>query len=647
VDRISKLAIVAFALALLLAESLLVARTWPLARLLFPIFFASAVVAATFERRSVAAILAVSYLVPVLVFAQQGRYHATYSVVWLCALVGAVLPDAVRRPWHLPARWYVPLVGWAAGVCLTTPIIAMRAVDFHWDLFVRGRFPTEALGGFPEVTVAWILHVSLLLVTGLLWFDWLCGQDLAFVRRWVALPLGVSAAALAVVACYQLFVDVTFLNATVYAFLKRASGTLLDSNAAGALAAFWIGGWAMFASYVRGRERVGRLALAASMWVPVWATGSRTALAIASIVTLFSLAAFNAVRLTTRRGVITLTSAAVVLVGALALVSLVSTDAAGPIGRVAAMLPSRDLTGVQAALRELRDRNGYGIAATRVIAAYPAFGIGVGSFNEMASEFMPGGIPPDNAQNWYRHQVAELGVVGSVGWIVFLALFGAWILSRRGERAVASRPLLGVLIAAAVVSLLGMPGQDPFVAITLWTCAAWFVHEAGPPTGVATTAPRLAWAAAVAVVIVFVAGTAAQASGRLRLPTRIQRLGGEYTYGLYWPEPDGEGGVYRWARREATAVVPAPTRSLELTLRTNSIDLPDHPRRVQAWVNGRRVIDAVLKVGADSVTQSVMLPAGAERVLIETSTDRAVVAPSPDNRELALMVRWRFLPTSR
>ena len=128
---------------------------------------------------------------------------------------------------------------------------------------------------------------------------------------------------------------------------------------------------------------------------------------------------------------------------------------------------------------------------------------------------------------------------------------------------------------------------------------------------------------------------------------RIQRTGGEYLYGFSWPEPDGEGGEYRWARRKSTAVIPAPTRSLELTLRVNHLDLAEHPTHAKAWVDGKLVWDGTLTAAADTVTKEVLLPSDERRALIETWADHAVTAPSPDGRELALMVRWRFRPSSR
>lgn len=639
-DRTSKLLIAGWAVAALLAECWIVSGTWRAAGWIGPLLLMAAALAAAIDRRAAAPLAAVTYLVPILIFEVNGRYHATYSAVWLAGLLGVVLPDALRRGWQVPQRWRVALFCWAAGIGATAPIIALRAVDFRWELLFRGRLPAEALGGLPLLTIAWVLQVALLLVIGLLWFDWLCGQDPLFVRRWVVGPLAASGLVLAAVACYQLFVDVRFLNYSVYAWFKRASGTLLDGNAAGAAAACWIGGWSAFALETRGKRRVAALGVAALMWLPVWASGSRTALASALVITACCLVPFVAGRLTRRQVVLAAAAGLVLLVVGATVVSRATGGAVGPMDRILRIMPSPNVESVRIFAREMWNRNGYGAAATVMIDRHPMFGIGVGSFNEMAAEFYGRSLTPDNAQNWYRHQLAELGVVGSLGWMVFLASFGWWVFRpHRGEGA-AAWPTRGVLLGVALVSLLGMPGQDTFVAITLWTFAAWHLSVAGRPPDSAPPR-RSAWLLAMLVVAVFAAGTAQLAAGRLRVPVRMANIGGAYAYGFWGAEPDGEGGEFRWARRAATSVVPATNRVLELTLRANP-DMLQQPMRVRASVDGRSVIDTELTAGTTEVRGQVLLPDGARAVVVDTWAERATTLPPPDGRELAIMVRWRF-----
>jgi hypothetical protein len=358
--------------------------------------------------------------------------------------------------------------------------------------------------------------------------------------------------------------------------------------------------------------------------------------------------------MTIRRAAPRLAAAAVAGIIGVALLAQLPIDATGPMARLRAMLPSHDLAGARAVAAELWNRNGYGTVATRIINAYPAFGIGIGTFHDIATEYAPK-LPPDNAQNWFRHQIAETGVIGSLGWIALFASMAWWLLRRPvTEQTRQARPLLGALTGFVVMSLLGVPGQDLFVALTLWTFVAWYFHVSGWPSddvaaGVAARRHppgRLAWTLALIVVAVSGLGSYVAATGRLRTPARIQRMGGEFMYGFSWPEPDGQGGEFRWARTRATAIVPTSSRSLELTLLTNRPDLSEKPLRVRAWVDGRRVIDEALTSANSAVTRTVNIPAGEARALIDVWADRALTAPPPDTRELAVMVRWRFVAPS-
>ena len=645
-DRISKRLVVSWAVLALLAECWFVSGTWPAVAWAGPVLLLAAALTATVDRRVVAPVLAVSYLVPILIFEGHGRYHVNYSVVWLAGLLGVALPDALRRGWQVPQSWRVPLVCWVAGVCATAPIIVLRAVDVRTELLFRGRLPIEALGGLPLLTIGWVLHVALLLVIGLLWFDWLCGQDPQFVRRWATMPLAASGLLLAAVCLYQLFVDVTFLNYSVYAMLKRASGTLLDGNAAGAISAYWIGGWTVYALGMRGPRRAVALGLAALMWLPVWASGSRTALASALVISLACVAPLARGLLSGRRLLLAGVFAVVALVAVAGIVSRSPAGAAGPLARIKQIMPAPNAASLRAFGTEMWNRNGYGVAAARMIERHPMAGVGVGSFHEMAAEFYGYNLAADNAQNWYRHQLAELGLIGSLGWMVFLGLFGWWVVRPRVGEPAAAWPTRGVLVAVALVSLLGMPGQDPFVAITLWTFAAWHLAVAGRPADAAPPRPW-AWTMAALVVVVFTASTAQLAAGRLRVPMRMaQQPHGAYSYGFWWPEPDGEGGELRWARREATAVVPVTGRVLELTLRANA-DMLATPLHVRAMVDGQPLVDATLSVDTTEVRVQRLLPDGTRAVVVDTWAERATTLPPPDGRELAMLVRWRFLGALR
>jgi hypothetical protein len=105
-------------------------------------------------------------------------------------------------------------------------------------------------GGWPAFVIGWVLHVALIVLLGILWFDWTIAADDREFHLFVVAPLAASCAVLSIVAGYQLFVDLSFLNQTVFASLARATGTMLDSNVCGAIAALWTGGFLLWAGLV-------------------------------------------------------------------------------------------------------------------------------------------------------------------------------------------------------------------------------------------------------------------------------------------------------------------------------------------------------------------------------------------------------------
>jgi hypothetical protein len=542
-------------------------------------------------------------------------------------------------------------------VAVSSPIVMAREIDFNPVLLLEG----------PGFVVVWVAQVALMLVLGILWFDWLFGaSDLDF-HAWIVTPLAMSALAMASVAIYQLFADVSFLNETVYANIGRASGTMFDANVCGTVAALWIGGTILWA------QRMGRwrpyilITGVAATWLTVWASGSRTAFAAAVLVTAFSLATQYAARGHTARGdvahgrlpvkaVLQVLLAAGVVIMLLVLLANANLAVVGPVKRVWDTLPGLSAGSVRDFAVEMWNRNRYGPAATAMIRQYPLSGIGVGGFHLLVSDFAAlsspgGGLPPDNAQNWYRHQLAELGLLGSLGWIVWVVGFAAFVLRRRASSPPAASTVRGMLLAFAMISLLGMPGQDLSVSITFWTLAFWYVSLAGVPTPTPAAAwrnPRYrahSWAIIGAIVVAHAVGTAHLAASSLRVPARAQRAGWPYSYGFYWPEPDGSGGEYRWARRRAVAVIDASGRWLALTVWVNHLDIGARPVETKAWVDGHLVVNTRL-VSTAPVTRYVRVPDGEERVLVETRVSR-VIKPSDfgvlDDRELGLMVQWRFM----
>ena len=644
-ETASKLSLVAWAVVVILAQSFFASPGWPALRWLLPFVLLATSLLAWKDRRVVALVVGSAYLFPVSVFWRVGAYTAQYSAIWLAAMLGVLMPDALRRPgWRLASTLRLPLVAWAAAVAFAVPIIVLRESDMRWELLFRARLTSEALGGLTFQSTSWILHAGLTIVIGILWFDWLCGGDQGFLERYVMVPLAAGFVALAGVCVYQMVVDVHFLNPTIFAVIGRASGTLLDANPAGVLAALWSGGVLLLVVRPESTRwhRVVALVLWLLSWGAVWATGSRTALASAVVILGFAGASLTRA-FGLRRVMPAAVFAAVVLVG---VVSVSSTQVSGPIRRLNASIPSRSLSGLEALSRSLWERDGYGVAAHRMIARHPLVGVGLGTYERALSEFSDS-LPSDNAQNWFRHQLAEFGILGSVGWLWFVLSFGLWILKRRSGGKHEAIILIGMLVAFALVSLVGMPGQDSSVAFTLCALMAWYLAIVGQP--VRHAPPSWSPLFSAVVFLVFVGGTGYLAAGELRVPVRVQRErageGVAYSYGFWAPEHDADG-EFRWTRRRATAVVPVSGRVMRLNASVYHSSESQYPVHFKAWVNQRLVVDADLTGAQPSSTTEILLPQGQRRVLVETLTSPVVRAPEPDSRELGVMVRWGFSPTS-
>jgi hypothetical protein len=642
-ERATKLLVLVSACMWLAGDLILVSREWSMLPAAAVIFAASFALAA-WDRHTVALTLAFTYLFPAVIRLAHGRYVVQYGILWMAALLGALLPDAARTPWHIPARWRGPLVCWALVLVVGVPLVVWREVDFYPAL-LTGGVPNPILSGFPAGVVAWTLHVALVLALGMLWFDWLFGaRDLDF-HKVVATPLAASFLVTALVACIQLFVDVTFLNERRYGALARASGTFYDANVSGTIAAMWIGGSILWG--VRTGRWRGLLVLSGAVlaWLAVWASASRTAFAAAAIVTASALVAlYKSVR-NPRLRIVGLLAWTAMLIGVVAVLANSSLETSSPLRRLWGTVPAWSIDGARQAGFELWNRNGYGAASTSTFREYPLFGVGVGFLYVVITDFI--GLPPDNAQNWYRHQLAEFGVIGSAGWIVWVVAFAAFVLRRHRGSPIVAYVGRGMLVAFAVISLLGMPGQDLSVAITFWTMAFWYValvgrsQDAGDPKPIG----RRTWAMILLVVTAHGAGTAVLATTALRPPVRALRMGWPYSYGFYAPEPDEAGGEFRWAARRAEAMVAAPRPWMVLAVWVNHRDVATNPVDVKVWCNGVLEIETRL-TSPEPVTRYIRIDSHQTGgALIQTSVSRTI-RPSDlgvnDSRELGLMVKWGF-----
>ena len=101
-------------------------------------------------------------------------------------------------------------------------------------------------------------------------------------------------------------------------------------------------------------------------------------------------------------------------------------------------------------------------------ARYPLTGVGVGSYRVLSPDYWRAmandALPLDNAQNWWRHQIAELGVFGGALVIAFSVAGGvAGPAGARSVRTRAASTVAGSCSGSASTSFFGMPTQNPVV----------------------------------------------------------------------------------------------------------------------------------------------------------------------------------------
>ena len=461
-----------------------------------------------------------------------------------------------------------------------------------------------------------------------------------------ALWLGVTVASVA--AIYQGWIDLTFLSTAFWANERRAAGTLLDANGYGMLAALA----APVAFWCLRRRLPLALAVLAVNGIGLWMSGSRTALVGAVAGVLGLAAAFVLVRsrgsvdLPLGRRIAPAIVAVVIVAGALSL----ATGTIGPLRRIAEVPLSR------AGLADLWSRGGYGTIAVQMLRETPWTGVGPGMYHVIAPDYWRVSrqmtLAFDNAQNWWRHQAAELGVLGAMPVLAWSALLAAGVLlaAPRPGRSDAWLPR-ALLAGIGVASLVGMPTQNPIVLLWFFALAAWWgTASAGAVAEGRVNAgagQALAWSLLVLVVL-HAGGTAVLARGWLSVPERARRAHRDYIVGAYDLEPLAGATSFRWTGGNARFLWAAKTRWLLLRLWVQHPDAATSPVRVTVDSRCGAVVDAELKSAAP-LSVGVELPEGMDMLEAAIRTSRTwqpSVRPPGDTRQLGVAVVADWLRTA-
>ena len=606
-------------------------------------------------------LMAALYLTPSLLLVTFKARGFEHDAIWILPLLGLLLSDRGEvLKWSLPARWQWPLITWSAIVAITWPIIFLREADFApWILLNDARVSNTSIGVPPSLVDQSVTYYAIGHTLGILFIDALCRwyrDDHARFRREVVIPLLAAAGVAAIVACIQGFVDLGFLNEGFWEYMIRASGTLGDPNKLGAGAAFWTVGAMVFA------RRTPLPWNSPCHRGPCWGSprwlSSRTGLAAVLLsVPIAGVEALRWLKLDVRKLAIAGGGALVIGAAMILVLQNASTHTVGQRGTWG-YLPFFGDRGIAASANELLwDRFGYGPAAIQVIKEHPLAGAGVGMFHTLSYDFgkAAGRIirAQDNAQAWWRHNLAELGFLAFVPLVWWCVVFGRLLFSRQaaGDR-LASGMLRGVLIAFFVASLFGVPSQSTAITLTFWAFVFWFLIERGEPTTQATPAKGLAsrlMIAAVALIAIHAGVTVADAFGDLRPRHRAERFDWYYRHGWVTPDdveadPGGNPVGRRWTMKDSLAVIPVKGKVLKFVAWIDHPDSDVKPVHAQVWADSQLVFEGDLR--RNPIMLDIPATPGRSHMLIETSIDRTW-RPSDygrrDDRELGLSVRdWTW-----
>jgi O-Antigen ligase len=594
-------------------------------------------------RVALALVVATAYLAPALLnlAMHSNDYHVLLA--WLAALAGVVFARMDTSRWHLPRPWVAPLAGWAVVIAVTWPIVAGRELDFSLASVRTLEIGTAAIAAPPPIAAAFVVIFALAQLLAILFLDCLWqefgGAEPSMFARAVVAPAvaGVSVGCLA--GLYQGLVDITWVNPPIWSTDGRAGGLALDANTFGTGAAIW-GPLAIAAAWWSGRHLRLGIAAFALLGAGMWTSGSRTALVVFATGTAgVVIGALQARSLWSPR-VARAVAAAAVLV-ALATIVLVPRDfSSSGLGRAFARLPRLEAGELRRFASELWNRFDYGAAASRMIAEHPLTGIGVGAFHLIAPEYIyekSGGyrfVGGDNAQNWWRHQLAELGAIGALP-SVWMSLLLFWLVARRSRQAPPTSTIVRmVILGVGVASLVGVPTQHPATLLSV-SIAMFFLRVTVPQPAGERRVGRAGWYAVFGLAVATAAGQAVSAVGPLSVPQRAVHLGVPYHYGLSPPEGLSEYGEMRWIQSGALEVRPVQRHWYQLTFWHPRPGPSSPPVEVRLDIDGREALRRSIPA-AEPVSYFIEVPQDRRSIMLKFS-----VSPAYHPHALGIAQQWR------
>ena len=622
-------------------------RAWPPAVIAATVAGAAAYVTVRrVPRVTLSILLGAAFAYPALLAILAPVRGHSLDGIWSAGMLGAALGMSGWR-WSMGTRWGLALGSWGLAVALSWPLIVLRETDFTLALLSNYQRALSTGGVSAPELARWATSVALVHLGGVLWIDAIIARYRerhveAFEREIVA-PLAIGGLAGAAVALYQMFVDFGAPVGTAFTPLRRATGLMLDANTFGVAAAL-AGLMVALLTWPRGRRPLGVAALALA-GVAVWGSSSRTAFAAWVI-------GAGAVAWMAGRHMPSRTRRALVAGAVVVILSLVVAQAVRPAvgiggGRLLAGIARPGASPLDMAA-SLWSRDGYGTLSTKLIADFPLAGIGIGSFHLFVIDFgllkLRNTLPADNAQNWFRHQLVEMGVLGSAGWIAWVCLFVPLLVSRprAPDNAPRARVVAAAILALGLISLVGMPTQTITLAFAFWILVYWFLALSGriDSLGASVPHPRRWWAAAACILLVFLAATARSATADLRVPLRAANAGWPYEYGLYRTERSSTG-AFRWTGKYAVAVFRPGGPYLRLQLQARHPDIARNPVDVRVKMRGQTIIRPRLR-STEMVEYYVQMPADGEFAMLEFFVDRTFTAAG-GARELGIVVQeWEF-----